>query len=423
MKELAPPLVRNQVQQVQELFRKNVIPTYGRFELVLDRGSGSHVWDINGRRYLDLAAGIAVCSLGHASPDLSQALAEQSQKLIHVSNLYFTEPQGRLAQELVQLAGPGKVFFSNSGAEANEGLYKLARKFGHQGRFEIITVQNSFHGRTLAGISATGQDKVKKGFEPMVPGFRHVPFNDLEAVRTALSPATAAVLIECIQGESGVHPVSPEYLLGLRKLCDERNLLLLLDEVQGGYFRTGHFSSYTRLLENFPGAEGFAPDGMSWAKSIAGGFPLGAFWVRDRHADLLGPGTHGSTFGGSPLGCAVGLKVLEVIRREKLDQNARQMGDYLLERLRSLASRFPSVLKEIRGFGLLVGIELAPGIPAFSQREQAPAIQFINALHQAGVLAVPAGTSVARLLPALNLRKSEADEGLQLIEQVVSSLA
>lgn len=418
------PIVQNQAKRIQELFQKNVIPSYGRFELVLDHGAGSYLWDVTGRRYLDLAAGIAVCSLGHASPDITQALSEQSQKLVHVSNLYYTEPQGRMAQELVNLTGPGKVFFANSGAEANEGLYKLARKFGHdEGRFEIITAFNSFHGRTLAGISATGQEKVKKGFEPAVPGFRHVPYNDLEAVRNAISPATVAVLIESIQGESGITPARVDYLLGLRQLCDERKLLLLCDEVQAGYFRTGCFASYARLLEEVPNAKDFLPDGVSWAKSVAGGFPLGAFWVRDRYADLLGPGTHASTYGGSPLGCAVALKVLEVVRRDRLDENARKLGNQMKERLQAIAQRYPSVLKEIRGFGFLIGIELAQNIRAFAGSDKTHAVQFVNALHAAGVLTVPAGTHVARLLPALNLKQSEADEGLRLIEQVVSSLA
>src|SRR5688572_12305713 len=355
-----PAVVHNQQQRITELFQKNVVPSYGRFELVLDRGQGSYLWDVNGRRYLDLTAGIAVCCLGHAHPEITQALVEQSQKLIHISNLYYTEPQGRLAQELVNLTGPGKVFFSNSGAEANEGLYKVARKFGNdEGRFEIITALNSFHGRTLAGIAATGQEKVKKGFGPATPGFRHVPFNDLQAVRDAISPATVAVLFECIQGESGVNPVSPEYLVGLRELCNEKRLLLLLDEVQGSYFRTGLFASYKRILEGHPRGNDFLPDGVSWAKSVGNGFPIGAFWVGQPYAELLGPGTHGTTFGGSPLGCAVGLKVLEVIRRERLDENARKLGAWLKERLEAIAKKYPAVLKEIRGFGLMIGVELA----------------------------------------------------------------
>ncbi len=425
MKEATPPpIVRNEAQRIHALFEANVVPSYGRFDLVLDHGAGSYLWDVHGRRFLDLASGIAVCCLGHANPDITQALVEQSRKLIHVSNLYYTEPQGRMAQELVKLTGPGKVFFSNSGAEANEGLYKLARRFGSdEGRFEIITALNSFHGRTLAGISATGQEKVKKGFGPAVPGFRHVPYNNLEAVRGAISPATVAVLIECIQGESGVQPARPEYLLGLRQLCTENKLLLLCDEVQGSYFRTGRFASYQRLLENVPGGSDFIPDGISWAKSIGGGFPMGAFWVRAPYADLLAAGTHGSTFGGTPLACAVALKVLEVIRRDGLDENARTMGDYLKRGLEGIAQRYPSILKEIRGFGLLIGIELTTDISAFSKSDKAYAVQFLNALHQAGVMAVPSGTHVIRLLPALNLRKVEADEGLQLIEKVVSSLS
>jgi len=232
MKEMfsaPPPLVHNQYETVRELFARNVVPSYGRFELVLSHGTGSYVFDVAGKRYLDLGSGIAVCCLGHAHPAITGALVEQSQKLIHVSNLYFTEPQGRLAAEIIRRIGPGKCFFANSGAEANEGLYKIARKFGHdEGRFEILTATNSFHGRTLAGIAATGQDKVKKGFEPTMTGFRHIPYNDLAAARNALSPATVAILIEGVQGEGGVTPATPEYLLGLRALCDEKKLLLLM---------------------------------------------------------------------------------------------------------------------------------------------------------------------------------------------------
>src|SRR5260221_10838719 len=225
-----PSVIRNEVAAVQALFAQNVVPSYGRFDIVLSHGAGSYLFDITGKRYLDLGGGIAVSSLGHAHPAITEALVEQSRKLIHISNFYYHESQGRLAQALAGLVGPGKCFFSNSGVEANEGLFKLARKFGHDdGRFEIITTVNSFHGRTLAGISATGQEKVKKGFEPMVPGFRQVPYNDLEATRNAISPGTAAILIEGIQGEGGVTPATPEYLLGLRRLCDENKLVLMTD--------------------------------------------------------------------------------------------------------------------------------------------------------------------------------------------------
>src|SRR5947199_10138254 len=231
MKEVLPvpasAIVQNETKRVRELFEQSVVPSYARFDLVLERGEGNYVWDIDGKRYLDLAGGIAVCSLGHAHPEITKALTEQSRKLIHVSNLYYNELQGRLANRIVDLIGPGRVFFCNSGAEANEGLFKLARKFGHEnGRYEIITTTHSFHGRTLAGIAATGQEKVKKGFEPAVEGFKHVPFNDLDAVAKAVRPETAAILLEPIQGESGIQPAQPEFLRGVRRLADVRSFLL-----------------------------------------------------------------------------------------------------------------------------------------------------------------------------------------------------
>jgi acetylornithine/succinyldiaminopimelate/putrescine aminotransferase len=281
------------------LFEQNVVPSYARFDLVLERGEGSYVWDVDGKRYLDLAGGIAVCSLGHAHPEITKALSEQSQKLIHVSNLYYNELQGRLAKRIVDLIAPGRAFFCNSGAEANEGLFKLARKFGHDdGRYEIITTIDSFHGRTLAGIAATGQEKVKKGFGPVVAGFKQVPFNDLDAMRGAITPKTAAILIEPVQGESGITIATAEYLIGLRRLCDERNMLLLFDEVQAGHFRTGKFQSWQCIVASASGRclerdhrhdadATLLPDAVSMAKSLGGGFPIGAFWVREKFANVL----------------------------------------------------------------------------------------------------------------------------------------
>jgi len=426
MKEIVPPpIVRNQFETVRELFHQNVVPTYGRFDLAFTHGAGSQVFDVTGRRYLDLGGGIAVNTLGHAHPAITETLIEQSKKLVHVSNLYYHEPQGRLAEALVKLIAPGKIFFCNSGAEANEGLFKLARKFGHdEGRFEILTTLNSFHGRTLAGIAATGQDKVKKGFEPMTPGFRHVPFNDLAAMRAAISPATVAILIEGIQGEGGVTPATPEYLLGLRQLCDEKNLLLLMDAVQCGHFRTGRFQSFQRILEGVGGGEKFLPDGISMAKSLGGGFPIGAFWVRAPYADLLGAGTHGTTFGGTPLGCAVALKILEIIQTENLADHARQTGAFLQHGLEELARKYPSVIRGVRGLGLMLGIELAPEIPTLpGDPAKTHSIRFVNQLHAAGLLTIPAGTHIVRLLPALNLSRAEAGEGLRLIESVAAKLA
>ena len=428
MKEIVPsppPVVRNDVAAVQNLFQKNVIPSYGRFDLVVSHGAGSCLFDVTGKRYLDMGGGIAVNSLGHAHPAITEALLEQSRKLVHVSNLYYHEHQGRLAQALVGLVAPGKCFFSNSGGEANEGLFKLARKFGHdEGRFEIITALNSFHGRTLAGISATGQDKVKKGFEPMTPGFLQVPYNDLAAVRAAISPATIAVLIEGIQGEGGVTPARADYLLGLRKLCDEKRLLLLMDGVQDGYFRTGRFQCFQRILEDAAGANGFLPDAISMAKSLGGGFPIGAFWVRAPHADVLSAGTHGTTYGGSPLGCAVALKVLEVVQRENLADNARNMGGWLKAELAKLAQKFPGVIEDVRGLGFMLGMALRPSIPNLPGENTKPvAVRFVHLLHTLGLLTIPAGTQVVRLLPPLNLRQGDAEEALRIIEDACARIA
>jgi acetylornithine/N-succinyldiaminopimelate aminotransferase len=413
----------DRLSDIRKLFQRNVVPTYARFDLALDHGEGSHVFDVAGKRYLDLGGGIAVCALGHANPEITDALLEQSRKLLHVSNLYFTKPQAQLAEALVSLIGPGRCFFCNSGAEANEGLYKLARKFGHEeGRYEVITTDGSFHGRTLAGIAATGQEKVKKGFEPMVAGFRQVPFNNLDAMRAAVTPQTAAILVEAIQGESGITPATTEYLLGLRELCDEKKMLLLLDEVQAGHFRTGRFQSWQRILENIPGAEEFSPDAVSMAKSLGGGFPIGAFWVREKYADILSAGTHATTFGGTPLGCAVALKVLEIIERDQLADRARELGDFMSGELARFIRKFPAVLKEVRGFGLMIGLEFRADAPGFRGAEKMPALQVADRLHQAGVLTVPAATSVVRLLPALNLTRPDAMEGLRAIEAVVAAL-
>jgi acetylornithine/N-succinyldiaminopimelate aminotransferase len=426
MKEvLQPPssaIVQNETKRIRELFERNVVPSYTRFELVIERGEGSYVWDVDGKRYLDLAGGIAVCSLGHSHPEITKALTEQSRKLIHISNLYYNELQGRLAKRIVDLIAPGRVFFGNSGAEANEGLFKLARKFGHAtGRYEIITTFESFHGRTLAGIAATGQEKVKKGFEPAVAGFKQVPFNDLETMRRAITKSTAAILVEPVQGESGITIATPEYLIGLRKLCDEHNLLLLFDEVQAGHFRTGKFQSWQRILEvgaNGPRAiEGnrpYLPDAVSMAKSLGGGFPMGAFWVRERFGNVLSAGTHASTFGGTPLACAVALKIFEVIESENLAENARQLGEFLLDELQNLQGRFPKALKHVRGIGLMIGIEFQPRFKA---------VEVVKELHKRNLLTVPAGNSVIRLLPALNLSRAESEEGLRIIEQLVVDLA
>jgi acetylornithine aminotransferase/acetylornithine/N-succinyldiaminopimelate aminotransferase len=409
-----------------DLYRDYVMPTYGRFDLALARGEGTRVWDEAGKAYLDFGAGIAVCSLGHSHPKLTKALSEQLAALVHTSNLYLTRPQGELAKLVVDLVGlGGKVFFCNSGAEANEGLYKLARKFGAPtGRHEIITFTNSFHGRTLGGISATGQEKVKIGFAPLVEGFVHVPFNDLAAVEAAITPKSVAILLEPVQGEGGINPATPEFLRGVRDLCDRHNLLLLYDEVQCGFGRTGDWCAWRTILSQVKGVA--EPDAVSWAKGIANGFPLGAFWAGTRSAgtdaegkergplcDLLGPGTHGTTYGGNPLAASAGLTVLKAIQDEGLLAKAKELGDYLMKSLEEM--QLPAI-RLVRGVGLMIGIELND-LP----QEGVPSLLMTKELMKAGLLVIPSGERTIRLLPPLNISKEEADEALAILKKVLSA--
>ena len=389
---------------LSSLYADYVMPTYGRFDLELSHGRGCRIWDFAGREYLDFGAGIAVCSLGHAHPEITEAVSKQAATLVHASNLYRTQPQGHLARRLVEITGPGKVFFCNSGAEANEGLIKITRKFGHDtGRHEVITFQGSFHGRTMAGISATAQEKVKKGFAPLLDGFVHLPFGDLEAVRAAVGPKTVAIMVEPIQGEGGIHIARAEFLRGLRALCDDFNLLLMFDEIQCGLGRTGEWCGWKSL------APELMPDGVSWAKGIANGFPLGAFWASQNRglADLLGPGTHGTTYGGNPVVCAAGLKVLEIIERDGLLAHVTAMGARLRDGLLALQS--PRI-HEVRALGLMVGIDLVEGLPA---------LEVVKALMEDGLLTIPAGDRVVRLLPPLNVSAGEIDQAVAAIGKVL----
>tara|TARA_B110000014_G_scaffold258315_1_gene244226 strand:+ start:1033 stop:2268 length:1236 start_codon:yes stop_codon:yes gene_type:complete len=407
-------------QKIMERFKQFVAPTYGRFPITLDRGEGAYVWDTDGKRYLDLGGGIAVNCLGHANAEIAQALTEQSAKLMHCTNFYHFEGQAQLAEGLAKRLGQGRVFFGNSGAEASEVMLKLARRLGQaEGRFEIITAENSFHGRTMAGISASGQKKLKDGFAPLLEGFAHVPYNDIDAVHTAITPATVAVMIEGIQGEGGIRPTSAEYLLGLRALCDERNLLLLWDGVQCGHFRTGSFQSFQAILGDQTG--GFLPDAVGMAKALGGGFPMSAVWISEKHADVLGPGTHGSTFGGNPLACAAANKILEVIDRDSLAANARALGQFFLNELARLQEKYPTAIREVRGLGLMIGIEMGGGFGSFDNSKPA-AVQWVFALHEAGLLTIPAGSSVIRFLPPLNLTREEAQAGLDLFEQTIQKV-
>ena len=419
----------------RQLFDQYVLPTYARFPLCLERGQGSRVWDEEGREYLDFGAGIAVCSLGHSHPRLADALNEQAHQLGHVSNLYYTRLQGQLAKRIVDLVGTaGRCFFCNSGAEANEALYKLARRFGNQTapgeRHEIVTFHHSFHGRTLAGISATGQEKVRTGFQPLTPGFVQATYNDLASVEAVIHERTAAILLEPIQGESGIVPATSDFLHGLRSLCDRRNLLLMFDEVQCGFGRTGDWCAWHSL-----GARDIVPDAVSWAKGMAGGFPMGATWVRDREVklldgmavklgDLFGPGSHGTTFGGNPLGCAVALATFDVIEGEQLLENAARMGSLAKQSVEALCSPW---IQEVRGVGLMLGIQLSASSiaerPGLRESERSPALQMVDRLQTAGLLTVPAGTHVIRWLPPLNVSEADVRRAVVVLGEVLQSLA
>lgn len=381
------------------LYYDYVIPCYNKFPLVIDHAKGTRVWDAQGKEYLDFFPGWAVSGIGHCHRRVTEALKRQAERLIHVSNNYYHELQALLAEEVIRHAFPGKVFFCNSGAEANEAAFKLARKFG-AGRYEIITMERSFHGRTLASISATGQKKFQEGFEPMVPGFVTVPFNDLEAVEKALTPKTVAVMLEPIQGEGGVRVASEEYLTKLRRLCNDRKLLLIFDEVQTGMGRTGRMFCF----KNF----GVEPDILTLAKSLGGGFPIGAMVAKKEIADILQPGMHATTFGGSPLACAAALATFETIVKEKLLANTVITGAHLFKRLNELKKKY-SAIKEVRGMGLMAGVELAMEGKAIYEK----------CLEKGLLINCTQGT-VLRLAPPLIVKEKEIDRAIGILSEVLA---
>lgn len=408
-------------------FQQHVLATYGRFPITLAEGKGVRVRDDEGREYLDFCMGIAVCSLGHCHPRVVDAICKQAGKLTHVSNLYYIDNQGLLAEEmnLGHIKLPGKTFFSNSGAEANDGLIKAARRYGHKKpqangkpRFEVLTFQKSFHGRTLGAMAATGQAKIQEGFDPMLPGFRYLPYNDVSALENAVSDETVGILIEPVQGEGGVNVASREFLVALEALCKNHDLLLMFDEVQAGFGRCGDAMAWR---VNAPEIE---PDGISWAKGMGGGVPIGSFWLSDRVIDeqdtklssLMGAGSHGSTYGGNPLVCAAALETLREIREKDLAANAT----VLEKRIRGeIASWNMPVITEVRGLGLLLGIGLDPKLIEFSEGET-PALKVVKSLMSKGLLTVPAGAETFRLLPPLNVTDGEVDEALAIIKDVLS---
>lgn len=381
----------------------HVAPTYRRYPVALVRGAGTRVWDADGREYLDFLAGIAVCNLGHCHPEVVRALQEQAARLFHVSNLYYMEPQARLAAMLTARSFADRVFFCNSGAEANEAAIKLARLYGRQvlgqPAPEIITMRRSFHGRTMATLSATGQEKIQAGYDPLLGGFRYVPYDDLPAVAAAVSDRTCAVMVEPVQGEGGVVVPAPDYLAGLRRLCDERRLLLILDEVQTGMGRTGRLFAYQH--------SDAAPEVMTLAKGLGGGFPIGAMLATATVAALFGPGTHASTFGGNPLACSTAARVLELIDTEEILGNCRRQGERLRRGLRELAGRH-ACIREVRGLGLMVGADL-----------EVPVAEVVSGCLEKGVLVGPAGTDILRLTPPLNVTAADVDILLSVLDEVL----
>jgi acetylornithine/N-succinyldiaminopimelate aminotransferase len=398
-------------------FDEYVMSTYARFPLALERGEGCRVWDTKGRDYLDFVAGIATCTLGHAHPALIEAVTHQIRTLHHVSNLYYVPEQGELAKWLVQHSCADRVFFCNSGAEANEGAIKLARKYAHTVlKIEdpvILTAHASFHGRTLATITATGQPKYQKNFDPLVPGFHYVSYNNSAALKEAIAlidnneRQVAAILLEPLQGEGGVRPGDRAYFQRVREICDERGILLILDEVQVGMGRSGHYWGYEQL--------GIEPDIFTSAKGLGGGIPIGAMLCKS-FCDVFQPGDHASTFGGNPFASAVALAVCQTLERENILANVQQRGEQLRAGLSAIAHKYPNLIAEIRGWGLINGMELNANIALTS-------IDVVKAAMAAGVLLVPAGPKVVRFVPPLIISAAEVDQAMQVVDRVLATLS
>ncbi len=388
------------LEDIFESYKNYIMPTYTKVPLVFVKGKGSRLWDIHNKVYLDFFPGWGVGNLGHCHPKVMQAVRDQISKLIFIPNNYYHIPQAKLAKELVYRTYPAKVFFCNSGAEANEAAFKLARKFG-RGRYEIITFENSFHGRTLATLAATGQKKYQEGFAPLPEGFKTVKFNDIEAVKLAVTDKTVAVMLELIQGEGGINVADRDFISALTKICDEKNLLLIVDEVQTGVGRTGKLFCYQHY--------GITPDIMTLAKALGGGLPIGVMVVKNEISDTLTPGTHASTFGGGPVICRAALAVLKAIQKEKLLNNAVKAGDYLFAKINALKNKY-AIIKEVRGSGLMAGKEINTEGKVIVDRCMEKGL-LINCAHE----------RVLRLMPALNITKKEIDKGIDILSEVFNS--
>lgn len=400
-----PSIIRT---STADLYDAHVMKNYARAPLTLVRGHGTQVWDDAGNSYLDFTSGIAVSALGHCHPHWVTSVQRQAGELIHTSNLFRHPNQGELARRLIGYAGPGRVFFCNSGAEADEALIKLARlhgvrKTGEEAKcYKIVCAKNAFHGRMFGGMSATPQEKIQKGFRPLLSGFEFGELNNLQSFADLIDEDTAAIFVETIQGESGINPCTTEFLVGLRKLCDQHNLLLMLDEVQCGIGRTGKFYAFEHA--------GVRADAIAMAKGLGGGFPIGAVWVGERAADLFTPGSHGTTFGGTALACAAALAVLDVIEREQLLSHVTRASGVWIDALGRLAKEFPAQIATVRGRGFLVGVQLASDITPY-----------VAKLRERGLLVTPSGNNVIRFLPPLNVTTDELARSIDIFRGVLAA--
>jgi acetylornithine/N-succinyldiaminopimelate aminotransferase len=394
-------------KQLMNIADKVMAKTYKRFPIVITKGKGCSLWDAEGKKYIDFVSGIAVCNLGHAHPRISEALSKQADILLHVSNLYYTEPQIELASLLTENSFADRVFFCNSGAEANEAAIKLARKYfkdkGESERYRIITMEKSFHGRTMATLSATGQDKIRKGFEPILEGFDYIPFNDIDAMRKSINSSTCAVLLEPIQGEGGVRCPDPDYLKAVRRLCDEKRVLLIFDEIQTGMGRTGKFFAY----EHF----GIEPDIITLAKALANGLPIGAMLASEEVAQAFGPGAHASTFGGTPIITAASIQVVKVLLEEKLFHHCAKIGAYFKERLQDFKAKHESIV-DVRGMGLLLGMKL-----------KVEGDTIVNSCMEKGFLINCIQGNILRFIPPLIIEKEEIDALVVCLDEIFLNLA
>ena len=388
-------------QEIMDLDKKFVMQTYGRQPLALSHGKGVEVWDMEGNSYLDCFAGIAVNNIGHAHPKVALAICHQAQRMIHCSNVYYTQEQVELAQLLTQVSPHDRVFFANSGAEANEGAIKLARKY--TGKGEIIATDNSFHGRTLATVTATGQDKYKEPFKPLPAGFKHVPFGDIQAMAEAINEETAAIILEPIQGEGGLIVPPEGYMQQVKALCRQKDVLLIMDEIQTGFGRTGEMFASTLF--------GVQPDITTVAKAMGGGYPIGAILANERIASAFEPGDHGSTFGGNPLGCAAAKAAIEVILDENLVHQAQVMGEYFKTSLEQMTSKY-DIVKEVRGKGLMIGIELTKSCG-----------DVVNEAREQGVLINCTADKVIRLVPPLIITKEQLDAVVKVLDAALAKIS